>query len=159
MSPEKQIITLAPYDKTFLDLSWDWLTDPEIKELTMTPDFSQKDQAQFFAGLEHLDDYHIWGLLLNGAKKIGACGLKNHHENRAEYWGYIGEKELWGKGLGTQVLSLVHAQARKLGLQTLYLNVAKNNSRAISLYRKFGYGLKSEQDASCIMEVSISDGY
>ena len=42
---------LVDYNIIFLDKSWYWLNDPEIKALTMTPDFSKEDQASYFKSL------------------------------------------------------------------------------------------------------------
>ena len=41
-------VAFVEYTEEFLDLSWEWLNDPEIKLLTMTPDFSREDQRAFF---------------------------------------------------------------------------------------------------------------
>ena len=38
------MLSLVEYTEEFLELSWLWLSDPEIKELTMTPDFTKKEQ-------------------------------------------------------------------------------------------------------------------
>ena len=40
-------VEFLPYDEAFLSLSWNWLTDPEIKALTMTPDFDRAAQARW----------------------------------------------------------------------------------------------------------------
>src|ERR1044071_4858744 len=50
------------YDARFLELSWEWLTNPEVKQLAMTPDFTREGQAQWFATLPNRTDYAIWGL-------------------------------------------------------------------------------------------------
>lgn len=91
-------ITLTSYDREFLDLSWIWLQDPEIKKLTLTSDFTREQQLQFFHSLKERKDYLIFGIQL-GTRKIGVAGLKNIKNDIAEYWGYIGEKDLWVKEL------------------------------------------------------------
>ena len=48
------------------------------------------------------------------------------------------ESELRNRGIGRQVLDLVEAEARRLGLNKLYLEVAHGN-RAIELYRRAGF--------------------
>lgn len=93
-------IELVEYDKAFFELSKDWLSDPETNSLTATgviPDDEQR--LSWFESLPQRNDYLIWGVQYEG-KPIGACGLKHITAHDAEYWGYIGEKSLWGKGLG-----------------------------------------------------------
>ncbi|EIZ9628650.1 GNAT family N-acetyltransferase, partial [Cronobacter sakazakii] len=79
-------ITLTSYDREFLDLSWIWLQDPEIKKLTLTSDFTREQQLQFFHSLKERKDYLIFGIQL-GTRKIGVAGLKNIKNDIAEYWG------------------------------------------------------------------------
>ena len=133
-----QLVTLVPYDRVCLDKSWEWLNDPEIKALTMTPDFTREDQIAFFDSLSSRVGYHIWGVSCQG-QTVGAAGLKNVRNTQAEYWGYIGERELWGKGLGKSLMTQVEAEAMRLGYTSLDLRVSKANARAISLYQRMGY--------------------
>ncbi|HHQ5461068.1 TPA: GNAT family N-acetyltransferase, partial [Aeromonas hydrophila] len=90
-------LELVTYSREFLDLSWYWLNDPEIKKLTGTPTFTRQQQEEFFVSLPR-SNYLVWGLMYQN-KPIGVIGLKNIDNVSAEYFGYIGEKNLWGKGL------------------------------------------------------------
>jgi RimJ/RimL family protein N-acetyltransferase len=132
-------LALVPYDAVYLEKSWRWLRDPEIKTLTLTPDFDRADQRRFFDGLARRSDYLVWGVELSGQKPIGAAGLKHIRERRAEYWGYIGDKEHWGQGLGGQMLEAIEKKALELGIDQLYLTVGQVNTRAISLYLRHGF--------------------
>ena len=132
-------ISLKAYDKACLDKSWVWLSDSETSALTMTPTFTREDQSKFFEQLPLRTDYHIWGVLLDGVELIGATGLKNHRGSCAEYWGYIGEKQYWGKGLGLGLFEAVEQKAKQLGFSDLDLKVSVANPRAISLYKKVGF--------------------
>ena len=144
-------VTLVPYDRRYLDLSWDWLTDPETKALTMTPDFTREDQARFFDRLPLRSDYRLWGLELAGEGPIGVVGLKRIRPGIAEYFGYIGEKRLWGRGLGALILAAIEDKARGLDLDALDLTVARDNARAIRLYQKHGYRVTETHDDRLIM--------
>lgn len=97
-------VDLVDYDRSFLDASFKWLADEEIKFLTNTPSFSKDVQEQWFLSLSEKEDYYIRGILADGIL-IGACGLKHITNVDGEYWGYIGEKEYWGKGIGKQMMS------------------------------------------------------
>jgi len=132
-------LSLVAYDSECLEKSWTWLNDPEIGELTMTPPFSREDQRGFFEALPQRTDYTIWGISLDGFGVIGATGLKNQQGWLAEYWGYIGERQYWAKGLGKHLIKLVEDKAREFGFRDLYLKVSWSNARAISLYKATGF--------------------
>lgn len=144
-------LTLIAYDKNCLDLSWQWLNDPEVRELTMTPIFSREDQEYFFKNLPFRPDYAIWGVMLNGNEIIGAAGLKNHRGTLAEYWGYIGEKRYWNKGFGQILIEAIEDKARVFGFSDLDLKVAATNFRAIRLYEKAGFSRDPQNSTeSCL---------
>lgn len=69
----------------------------------------------------------------------GAMGLKHITSHDAEYWGYIGEKKYWGKGIGAFMIDEAIKKAIVIGLQQLYLHVDRNNERAKQLYIKKGF--------------------
>lgn len=131
-------IELNIYDDSFLDFSWIWLNDPEIKYLTNTPDFTKEDQIKWYTNIKNVVDYQIWGLSIL-EKPIGACGLKNIKTDECEYWGYIGNKEFLGLGLGAQILEYMAVEAKKIGMKRIWLKVIKDNPRAISFYLKSGF--------------------
>ena len=135
---------LVNYDLTFLEKSWEWLNDPEIKALTLTPDFSKEDQLQFYRSLPQKKDYWIRGITENNIP-VGAMGLKNIDigGSSAEYWGYIGEKEFWGKGIGKFILKEAILKARELNLKKIYLKVTTKNTIAKNLYLKMGFKKQS----------------
>ena len=129
---------LVDYNMTFLHKSWEWLNDPEIKTLTMTPDFTREDQLAFYNSLPDRKNYWIRGLMENDCP-VGAMGLKHINNRNAEYWGYIGEKEFWGKGIGTFMMQQAIKKATELGLDQLYLFVDEENQRAKQLYAGNGF--------------------
>jgi RimJ/RimL family protein N-acetyltransferase len=132
------------FDERFCELSWAWLNDPEIKQMTMTPSFTREDQLRWFAGLSTMTDYRIWGVSFE-ASPIGAVGLKKVTALGGEYWGYIGERRFWGLGLGRGMIEFVLGQARTLKLREVYLHVSQENLRAIALYKRCGFDLCREQ--------------
>ena len=135
------MIKFEIYSENYLMYSWKWLNDPEIKFLTVTGDFTQDDQIKWFETLKDKSDYKIWGVSYN-AIPIGVFGIKNIDwiAKKGEYWGYIGEKEFHGKGLGSEILQkTVEKSVNELFLEKLYLKVLRENIVAINLYKKFGF--------------------
>jgi diamine N-acetyltransferase len=51
---------------------------------------------------------------------------------------YLGE-EFLGRGFGKKLLLEVHAQAKRLGAQTLWLGVHDRNVRAVRFYERLGF--------------------
>lgn len=142
-------IEFVNYDDTFFNKSKYWLADPEIKRLTMTPDLADDEQRlSWFQSLKQRADYLIWGITAD-KNPIGAVGIKNIDKNAGigEYWGYIGEKEYIGRGIGRKMVDAMIDNARNIGLNALILKVANYNQRAFSLYIKMGF------------EIEIIDGH
>ena len=144
-------LELVPYDRLFLEKSWEWLNDPEVKYLTDTSDFTKENQEKWYLSLKKKEDYLVWGVMLNKVP-IGVFGIKNIKEQVGEYWGYIGNKNYWGKGLGKEVMRLLIERAKSVGLTGLYLKVIPTNLRAIKLYEKVGFVMESSSTGIVYMK-------
>ena len=73
---------------------------------------------------------------------VGIVSLINiDYKNRsAECVIDIGEREMWGKGIGTSAMSLLLEFAfHELNLHRVYLQVFSFNDRGIKLYEKMGF--------------------
>ena len=138
-------ILAVPYTKEFLTYSWSWLQDEEMRNLTMTPIFSKDDQITWFNRLGDRDDYLIWGIQFEG-KPVGAFGIKNIQAGAGEYWGYIGDKNYWGIGIGKWMIGKAIEYANDNNFQHLYLKVHPQNIRAIQLYLKSDFVILDSQD-------------
>ena len=101
-SPVMAGIELVPFTRDYLERSWTWLNDPEVKRLTMTPDFSRAEQAAFFDSLPGRSDYRIWGVASEAGAPIGAAGIKHIDGTSGEVFLYIGEPACWGSGTGPE---------------------------------------------------------
>jgi len=49
------------------------------------------------------------------------------------------DQEFLGRGFGEKLLLEVHAQAKRLGANTLWLGVYDRNVRAVRLYERLGF--------------------
>ena len=88
------------------------------------------DDAKYFA-IETLD-----------GKLVGDCGLRkiDWKSRKAEFFITIGEKQLWGKGLGSDALRIVIRLAfHRMNLNRLWLTTLADNSRAVRCYEKCGF--------------------
>ena len=128
-------VSLCEFDSIFLEKSWIWLNDPYINYYSAIGLISRQEKLESFNSVRERSDYMIWGVKYQDTP-IGACGLKNIENKQAEYWGYIGERALHGKGLGYEMLTLVLAKAKEMCFSQVVLKVLLDNQRAIRLYQK-----------------------
>jgi len=150
-----EAIKLVNYDKTYFDLSKRWLSDPELSHLIHAGELpSDEDRLRWLDTLQSREDYLIWGVEYN-EHPIGVSGLKKIKEGKAEYWGYIGEKAYWGKGIGKLLMQVVIEKARELNLEGLWLRVRKYNPRAINLYKKIGFTIDKDETETYLMSLAI----
>ena len=148
------IIKLNPFTRLFMDRSFEWLNDPEIRRLTDTPPVTREGQEKWFKSLNEKKDYVVWGVLYDDCP-VGVCGIKHIQNSQGEYFGYLGEKSLWGKGIGAEMMRQAHTNALDHGIEQLSLTVLKENERAIRLYRKMGYILSWEDESFLHMTISL----
>ena len=142
------------YDRRFLHASRRWLRDPEIAALTLTPAFSDEDQERWYASLPSKADYSVWGVELEG-EPVGVVGLKNIEAERSEYFGYLGEKPLWGQGHGKALLLFAMNEAKGRGCARVYLRVSRKNERAVRLYRRHNFSVVRETEEELTMERDV----
>lgn len=77
-------------------------------------------------------------------RTVGIISLVNiDYKNRsAECIIDIGEKDLWGKGIGREAMGIILEFAfNEMNLHRLYLQVFSFNRRAVNLYEKLGFTL------------------
>lgn len=132
-------VRLVTYDKIYFVLSKTWLLDSEVNYLIHAGDIpNDEERLQWFNSLMSRSDYLIWGVEYNGTP-VGVCGLKKIDGKTAEYWGYIGEKSYWGKGIGKMMMAIILDISKELKLSSIWLRVRKYNHRAIGLYKSIGF--------------------
>ncbi len=147
-------IHLEPYDRTYLNLSWEWLRDSEIKALTLTPDFTREQQLTFFDTLSSRADYRIWGVAADDGEKIGAAGIKHIDGPDGEFWCYIGERAWWGRGIGGRILELCEDKARLFGVERLIMIAAASNARSVKAFEKMGFVLDDVDPGEGLVQLS-----
>ncbi|PTP92705.1 GNAT family N-acetyltransferase [Vibrio splendidus] len=140
-------LNLVIFDNEFVELSYKWLNDDNVKKLIDSNGVSKKQQEAFIKSLSNRKDYIIWGVVIDKVK-VGACGLKNIENNTAEMFCYFGELDYTGKGWGGILLETLFRNASEIGVSLLNLKVFNKNERAIKAYIKSGF-----------IETSIDDKY
>lgn len=129
-----------------------WLCDYEVtRYLTEAPScFPLHAEKEALDRLSRVHNYTIVDLLTD--KPIGICGFTaiDHLNQTGEVGIIIGAKEFWGKGYGSEALSLlVDYGFRVLNFHTVMLKVCSLNKRAIRCYEKVGFktfGIRKEAE-------------
>lgn len=138
-------LEIKEMDEVALEKSREWLNDPEIKELTMTPDFDEQSQKEWFKNLKTRTDYYIivgW----HEGQPISVGGLKHINGKDAELYGYIGDKRYWGKAVAVDMMNTIHEYGKSIGLESIYSIQLKNNLSSIKLNTRFGYKYEKDLD-------------
>lgn len=149
-------IAFVPFDEMFLEASWKWLQDDELRTLIDAPQITREQQKEWYDRLPFRKNYFIWGVLENNIP-IGACGLKNVHDGKGEYWGYIGDKAYWARGIGKLMVDFIEEYAKRKSLKEIELQVIEINKRAIQLYSGKGFEKTGSLNNLCLMKKRLKN--
>ncbi len=136
-------VALGPLRSDLMEQYQRWLNDPEVTipyfRGDLTPDPLENIQERYDK-LRQGVEFTIYELAT--MRPIGLCGLPEIHQfNRTARFGiFIGEKDLWGRGYGTEVTTLTLDWAfNALGLHSVLLTVFAYNQRGIGAYTRAGF--------------------
>lgn len=153
METEQPIITihgekvgLGPIRRDLLPLHQKWANDPEVTLplAGRAGPSTLEDQQAWYERDSRRDDTRVVFLIyeLATSRPIGALDLSAvDHVNRTAWFAiFIGEKDCWGKGYGTEATRLLLGYAfGPLGLHNVTLSVHADNARAIRAYTRAGF--------------------
>lgn len=120
-----------------------WLDNPDVTHFMESGarPASDKDIEDIYRQAEQSDTV-AFIIEDKDGRAIGSCGLYVIQWvcRRADFRIIIGDPSAWGKGIGTEAAELVLAYGfEKLNLETIYLGVNAENTRAIRSYEKAGF--------------------
>lgn len=86
--------------------------------------------------------------LRESGRLVGQTNLTRiDHADQSAYFGIvIGERDCWGRGLGSETLGLMLDYAKATGLHRVFLEVTSTNHRAIGLYRRAGFVVETQPE-------------
>src|SRR5215471_14020805 len=134
---------LSPMNINVAGKYTEWLNDLELT-INLGPLYSRvlnvENETEFLKNLSKDQNYSIIDLETN--ELIGNCGfLEVDNLNQTGEVGiFIGNKSFWGKGYGTEALTLLLDYGFKaLNLYNIQLRVFEFNKRGIKCYEKIGF--------------------
>lgn len=140
---EGTLVRLRPIAPDDLPRFVAWIADPEVRRfLSLYRPLSLNDEERWFEGLGKGADQEIFAIETVEGRHIGSVGLHSIHprDRSAEAGIFIGEREYWGKGYGTEAMRLMLGFGfGQLNLHRIFLHVYAYNERAIRSYLKCGF--------------------
>jgi RimJ/RimL family protein N-acetyltransferase len=133
---------LSPIDINDAGKFTEWLNDIELTvNLTLYNSIINIENEKVF--LENLSKEHNYSIIdLETNELIGNCGFSevDNLNQTGEVGIFIGNKNFWGKGYGTEALTLLLDYGFKaLNLHNILLKVFDYNKRGIRSYEKVGF--------------------
>tara|TARA_Y100000591_G_scaffold69691_1_gene57820 strand:- start:10483 stop:10977 length:495 start_codon:yes stop_codon:yes gene_type:complete len=135
-------IILKPITKDHMTKTYEWISDLEFRKAFMVRgENSWGRHVHYFDNLLRDDTQQGYAIFL-GELHVGNCGFKyiNNLEKSAELWIYIGSVDARGIGLGGKAIGMLLKNGINcFNLNMVYVHVAEDNHRAISLYKQNGF--------------------
>lgn len=127
----------------------EWLNDPEVRAgLMLVLPLSLAEEEKWFENmLQRPVHEHPLAIEIRSEESgewipVGNCGFHNidWRCRSAEVGIFIGEKQYWSHGYGTEVMRLLLRHAfNTLNLNRIALDVYESNPRAVRAYEKAGF--------------------
>jgi RimJ/RimL family protein N-acetyltransferase len=134
---------LSPIDENDAEKYTEWLNDYEMTKYLVGLDPVNINANKMKEILESAAKDHNYSIIdIETNEIIGDCGFEgiNHLNQTSEVGIYLGNKNYWNNGYGTEALSLLLNYGFKtLNFHSVFLQVVSFNERAIRSYEKIGF--------------------
>lgn len=140
---EGELIRLRAKEPGDAEHFYRWINDPDVtRYLAARYPYSMAQEREFVAGTVTYNDASFAVVTLADDRLIGNVTLRNAKpENRSADLGLmIGEKELWGRGYGTDALrTACRFGFEVMNLHRIELEVLSEHTTARKLYERVGF--------------------
>jgi RimJ/RimL family protein N-acetyltransferase len=140
-----ELVVLRHHRPSDLETITRWYTDPEVGRLTryQVQPMTEADVERFFHSRLLAPDALAYAILEKpSGRHVGFTTFSSLDVDNGSvlYHITIGERDAWGRGLGTEATELMLAHAfERLRLHRVALTVFSFNTRAIRAYEKAGF--------------------
>jgi RimJ/RimL family protein N-acetyltransferase len=142
-----ELVGLGPLRKDVLPLMQQWWNDPEVMLPLSNHVFpsTAKDQEEWYEKWAVRGDgstVHFLVYEVSTSRPIGVVNLSQINYRNQSAWAssYIGERECWGRGYGTEARRLLLAYAFSVcGLNNVTVAIHADNVRSLRVAEKLGY--------------------
>lgn len=141
-----QLVYLRPLGLGDVDAYAVWVKDREVVKYSLSKwqkDYSKSQMEDWLSRTIGDESAVNFAIVEKSTDRLighaGICQLSKTN-NSGEYFILIGDKNVWGKGYGTEVTKLVVEYGfKKLGLHRIMLTVTDLNVGAVRVYTKAGF--------------------
>lgn len=152
-------VSIRPLEYRDAEISWKWRNDPDVWKLTgskpniyVTLEIEQKWITEVLA---RDNEYRFAICLEETGRYIGNAQLTDINGKEAQYHIFIGDKELWGKGIATLVTQKVLKYAFfELELNRIYSKIKPKNLASINMFKKCGFIVVSDSNDLLLLEIN-----
>ncbi len=136
---------IRPFKKNDAELWQIWDTDPEVQAFMPEPRSEAQDistQYEYINECENDEEGFYWSIETNDGVTIGTVALTefNEYHGVANLGIVIGDKEYWGKGVATEVITAVVNYAfEHLGIFSIGAEVEEGNIPMMKALEKVGF--------------------
>jgi ribosomal-protein-alanine N-acetyltransferase len=124
-----------------------WLNDPEVNRYLEVRYFLHNIEGcrQFVKQVNDDQSQHLFGIFMaqeEESRHVGniKLGFVNHHHRRGQLSLFIGEKDCWGKGLGTEAIKTITQWGfDRLALEKLEAGCYEENLGSLKAFLRAGY--------------------
>lgn len=157
MAYEGELVSLRAIEPEDLERYVRWLNDPDVTRTLMTRyPLSREAERGILERLSAQSGYRDVAFAIEvreTGQHLGTVGLHGaYYESRWATLGiFIGEKDLWGRGYGTDAVRTVcRFGFWEMNLRHIRLDVLDHNDRAAEIYRRAGFVDEGSKRASVL---------
>jgi len=158
------MITLKPLQPENVSPFYKWINDDDVIKysLTLFLNISKKHEIdKWFTSLINNKTIANFGIFLEtDGSLIGYAGICNFSKTNksGEFYILIGEKNMWGKGIGALVAKKILVIGfEKHSLNRIFLTVSEPNIGGIKAYEKAGYKTEGKLREACFRDHQYHD--
>lgn len=134
-------VTIRPLEEADAFTSVKWRQDPEIWKFTPARGRDPANLETELAWAKYQRPDAMRFAILADGQYVGNAYLYDIDDFTAEFHIFIGERSLWGQGIGKEATRLTLQEGRKIGLQSINLGVHHQNAAARKIYERLGFRL------------------
>lgn len=139
-------IRLCPLTEADMTLKVKWYNDPDVREtLVIDEVFELEKTRAWFRTLADNDTRVDFRVETLEGQPIAITGLIDidHKNKTAQCYCVIGEKSFWGKGLGTEIHSVLFQWAfEQLDVYKIWASIRTNNPAIFRVVEKLGFQIE-----------------
>ena len=158
------MIELKPLSEENITPFFTWLRDEEVIKYSLSAFqkfIDEGDIEKWFASLlSNTQDLTLGIFLSSDGSLIGYAGICNisSTNNSGEYFILIGDKNQWGKGIGTKVTrEVIKSGFEELNLHRIMLTVSEPNIGGVRAYEKAGFNIEGRLRQACYRDGAYHD--